>query len=93
MRFEDLCQSNKLKILMYLIEVGATNISDISRRFSMNYRQLNKAIQDLVNAGLIIEKRYGRARILEINKEDPRITALRTLIKVFEDANRSIIKT
>jgi len=92
MRFEDLCQSNKLKILMYLIEVGATNISDISRRFSMNYRQLNKAIQDLVNAGLIIEKRYGRARILEINKEDPRIAALRTLIKVFEDANGSIIK-
>jgi len=83
MRIEELCQSNKFKILIYLIEVGATNVSDISRRFSMNYRQLNKAIQELVSAGLIIEKRYGRARILEINREDPRIRALKNLVETF----------
>ena len=83
MRIEELCQNNKLRVLIYLLEVGATNISDVIRRLSINYRQLSRAIDELVKEGLISEKRYGRARILEINWRDPRILALKRLLEAF----------
>ena len=87
MRIEELCHNNKLRILIYLLEVGATNISDVVRRLSINYRQLTRAIDELAKEGLINEKRYGRARILEINWRDPRISALKQLLEAFEGRN------
>jgi DNA-binding transcriptional ArsR family regulator len=43
-----------------------------------------KHLEELKRMGLVEERRYGRLRIYEINLRDPRVSALRDIIRSLE---------
>jgi DNA-binding transcriptional ArsR family regulator len=74
----------RVKVLKSLAERGEMNISDITRRTSLNHATTSMHLKRLCELGIVEEKRFGRIRIFRFKKEDPRAWAIQTLFESFK---------
>ncbi|MCD6301361.1 MAG: winged helix-turn-helix transcriptional regulator [Staphylothermus sp.] len=60
--------SSKEQILEVLEKYGELNISKLARITGLHYRVLIKRLKELVEEGLVEERRFGRLRLFRIRK-------------------------
>ncbi|MDH5811095.1 MAG: ArsR family transcriptional regulator [Candidatus Methanomethyliaceae archaeon] len=81
---EILSSKGRIKVLKVLAERGELNISDITRRASLNHATTSSHLKRLCELGIVEEKRFGRIRIFRLKREDPRAWAIQTLFDSFK---------
>jgi len=85
MELEELLSSKgRVRVLKVLLRDGQANISRLIRETGLHHRLVVKHLEELKRIGLVEERRYGRLRIYEINLRDPRVSALRDLLRSLE---------
>jgi len=85
MGLEELLSSKgRVRVLKVLLRDGQANISRLIRETGLHHRLVVKHLEELKRMGLVEERRYGRLRIYEINLRDPRVSALRDLLRSLE---------
>lgn len=60
--------NSKEQILEVLKKYGELNISKLARITGIHYRVLVKRLKELVEEGLVEERRFGRLRLFRIKK-------------------------
>lgn len=80
MSLEVLGSRPKMKILSILLNVGELNITMLVKQSGLGYRTVEHHIRELQELGLVAEKRFGRIRIVELRRSDPRISSLRRFL-------------
>ncbi len=78
---EILGSPGRVRILRVLANHGELNITRLVRETGMHYRLVNRHIEVLKRHGVVVEKRFGRARIVALNMENP---LTRTLLRIFQ---------
>jgi len=78
----------RVKVLKSLAERGEMNISEITRKTSLNHTTTSAHLRRLCDLGIVEEKRFGRIRIFRFKKEDPRAWAIQTLFESFKKGSR-----
>jgi len=73
---EILGSPGRIRILRILAEHQEVNITRIVRETGMHYRLVNKHIEVLKKHGIVIEKRFGRARLIALNRDNPLVEKL-----------------
>jgi len=85
MDVEDVFSSRlRIKILKILVQVGELNVSEIARRFSVNYNTTKEHLKVLEDEGLLQHKVFGRIRLYRLNEHSPKTNAIRNLIEIWE---------
>ncbi|MDT7866494.1 MAG: ArsR family transcriptional regulator [Desulfurococcales archaeon] len=79
-----LSSKGRIRVLRILLREGQVNISRLIRETGLHHRLVVKHLEELKRMGLVEERRYGRLRIYEANLQDPRVSALRELLKTLE---------
>lgn len=74
----------RFRIVRFLLKEGQANISRIVRETRLPHRLVKKHLKELMEKGLVVEKRYGRLKLYEIDLTDPRINATRRLLEELE---------
>jgi predicted transcriptional regulator len=78
-----LASSCRRRILKALQKVGRANVMELVRKVNSTYSQVNPNLQILEKEGIIVDERFGRIRIIRLNKENKKtpllLQALRTL--------------
>ena len=59
---------SRVKILVVLAKMGELNISAVSKKTKLNHSRVCEHIEKLQNLQIIEQKRYGRIRIIRLNK-------------------------
>jgi len=60
---------------------------ELVRRVNSTYNQVNANLLVLAQEGIINEERYGRVRIIKLNRENPKTTLLLQAIKILINRN------
>ncbi len=85
MNIETLCESKgRFRVLKFLLEEGQANISRIIRETGLPHRLVEKHLEALKEAGVVVERRIGKLRIFEVDLTDARISATRQLLRELE---------
>jgi len=85
MSLEELLSSKgRVRILRILLEEGQVNVTRLVRVTGLHHRLVVKHLEELKRMGLVEERRYGRLRVYEVNFKDPRVSALRELLRSLE---------
>ena len=74
----------RIKVLRFLLEEGYSNITRIVRETGLPYKSVVRHLRVLQDEGLVVERRYGRLRVFEVDLSNPRIGAIRDLIRELE---------
>ncbi len=83
---EDILGSKgKVKILKVLMRLGEANITRIARETRLHHKYVEKHLNDLVNQGIVAEKRYGRIRMYSLRLDNPKVLLILHLIKSLEE--------
>jgi len=75
-----LSSAGRIRILQYLSCSGEDNLTDIARKTSQSYTATARHLDQLVEAGVVQEKNYGRVRIFRLCVEREQVRMLRDLI-------------
>ena len=75
-----LSSTGRIRILQQLAHIGEANLTEIARRTSQSYTATARHLEQLVQAGVVQEKNYGRVRIFRLRIETERVRKLRDLI-------------
>ena len=75
-----LSSAGRIRILQHLSHFGEDNLTDIARKTSQSYTATARHLEQLVQAGVVQEKNYGRVRIFRLRIETERVRKLRDLI-------------
>ncbi len=85
MNLEKILRSpGRIKVLHYILDKGQVNITRIIRETGLPHKLVSKYIKELEEVGIVSERRYGRLRVIEANLLDPKVSALREIIKELE---------
>lgn len=85
MKIEELITSKgKIKILKILLKNGQTNISRIVRETGLNHKRVEKHLEELKKANIVIERRYGKLRVYEANLDNPQTIKLKKILETLE---------
>lgn len=76
--------SCRRRILQVLSNSGQTNIMDLVRKVNGAYNQVNLNLQILREEGIIYDERFGRMRLVRLNKENPRTQLLLQALNLLE---------
>ncbi len=57
------------KIIEVLTLYGELNITRIAREAGLNFRVASKYLKELVQQGIVEERRYGRLRLFKLRKK------------------------
>jgi predicted transcriptional regulator len=89
-----LASSCRRRILKVLWGIGRANVMELVRKVNSTYSQVNPNLQILREEGVIFDERFGRMRIIRLNKENPKTTILLQALKLLETpaSNRHPIK-
>lgn len=79
-----------VKTLRLLAEFGELNASAISRLVGLSYSSTIKSLERLSKMGLLIEKRFGRVRVYQLNPNCPYANLIREMIMRWNDLNARI---
>jgi predicted transcriptional regulator len=78
-----LASSCRRRILKVLWKLGRASVMELVRKVNSTYSQVNPNLQILVKEGIIVDERFGRRRVIRLNKENTKtlllLQALRTL--------------
>lgn len=77
-----LASSCRRKILKVLWEIDRANVMALVRKVNSTYSQVNSNLRILAEEGIIKDERYGRLRIIRLNKENPKTKLLLQAIKI-----------
>jgi DNA-binding MarR family transcriptional regulator len=73
----------QLRILKTLTEYQpGLNLAQLQKRISTTHKVLTRNIEQLKQKGLLTEHKYGRIRIIELNKENLKT---QLIIKLFQE--------
>lgn len=75
----------RLRVLKLLLEEGQVNITRVVKETGLHHRLVVKHMNELKSMGLVEERRYGRLRLFEVDMTDPRISALRDMMRSIEE--------
>ncbi len=85
MNLEKILRSpGRIKVLRYILDKGQVNITRIIRETGLPHKLVSKYVKEFEEAGIVSERRYGRLRIVEANLLDPKVSALKEIIKELE---------
>ena len=73
--------------MKFLWRVDSVNVMELVRRVNSTYNQVNANLLVLAQEGIINEERYGRVRIIKLNRENPKTTLLLQAIKILINRN------
>lgn len=79
-----LSSKGRVRILKVLLEEEQVNITRLVRETGLHHRLVVRHLEELKEMGLVEERRYGRLRVFEVNLKDPRVSALRELLRSIE---------
>jgi DNA-binding transcriptional ArsR family regulator len=82
-----LASSCRRKILKVLLKIEKTNVMDLVRKMNSTYSQVNPNLQILEEARIVMDQRYGRMRVIRLNKENPKTILLLQALKILETSN------
>jgi len=89
MDVEDVFSSRlRMKIIKLLIQLGELNVSQITRRLSVNYNTINKHLKVLEDEGLVHCRRYGRIRLYRFNEHSEKAKTVQNLVETWEQAQK-----
>lgn len=87
MEIEEVFSSKpRLKILKLLVRLGTLNVSDISKRIGLNYTATNKHLEILEAEEILMERTYGRIRMVRFNDASAKAKAVQVLIETWGQA-------
>ncbi len=75
-----LASKGRLRLLKALLKREAANINTLIKDTGLPHRLVSKYVKDLVEAGLALERRYERLRIIEIDYTNPKTLLLKELL-------------
>ena len=75
-----LSSTGRIRILQHLAHIGEANLTEIARQTGQSYTPTARHLDQLVEAGVVQEKNYGRVRIFRLRIETERVRKLRELI-------------
>jgi predicted transcriptional regulator len=78
-----LASSCRRKILRVLSR-KRLNVMELVRKVNSTYNQVNSNLQILREEGIIFDERFGRMRVIRLNKENPKTMVLLQALKVLE---------
>jgi predicted transcriptional regulator len=85
MDIEDVFSSKlSIKIVKILMQMGELNVSEIARRFHVNYNTISKHLKVLEDEGIIQHKVFGRIRLYRLNENSLKAKAAYNLIETWE---------
>ncbi|GAB6147924.1 ArsR family transcriptional regulator [Stetteria hydrogenophila] len=85
MKLEELFGSRgRIKILKLILEEGEINITRLVKLSGLHYNLVMKHVEHLLSLNIVRVKNLGRIRIVEANFDDPKVVALRDLIRTIE---------
>lgn len=76
----------KLRILLVLLDLGEATPTQISKALGLSYSTVSKHLSELLEAGLVNEKRFGRVRVVTINKIPEASNGLARLLECLKGA-------
>jgi DNA-binding transcriptional ArsR family regulator len=79
---EDLIGKTAQKILLHLFHYGETYASAVSKDLSTSLGQVQRSLDHLENAGLLISKRLGKTRVYSFNPKSAYTKTFRELVKI-----------
>jgi DNA-binding transcriptional ArsR family regulator len=79
-----LASSCRRKILKVLLKVGETNVMNLISKANSTYSQVNHNLQILEQEEIVTENRFGRVRLIKLNRENPKTTLLLQAMKLLE---------
>ena len=88
-----LSSAGRIRILQLLSHNGEDNLTDIARKTSQSYTATARHLEQLVEAGVIQEKNYGRVRIFRLRIETERVRRLRELITEWDQSSGGSLET
>ena len=77
-----IASSCRQKILETLSKVGQTYVMDLVRKVNSTYTQVNRNLGILEKEGIVKSKRYGRVRIIRLNRENPKTEAILKALEI-----------
>lgn len=77
-----MASSCRQKILVALSEVGQIYVMNLVRKVNSTYTQVNRNLGILEKGGIVKSKRYGRVRIIRLNRESPKTKALLKALEI-----------
>jgi predicted transcriptional regulator len=60
------------------------NGMELVRKVNSTYNQVNSNLQILREEGIIFDERFGRMRVIRLNKENPKTMVLLQALKILE---------
>jgi DNA-binding transcriptional ArsR family regulator len=75
-----LSSSGRIRILTLLSEVEQLHLTEIAKRTEQSYSAAERHLGDLLQAGIVEERDYGRVRVFKLNLANDRAKLLRELI-------------
>jgi len=76
-----LSSKGRIRIVKILLKYGATNINTLIRESGLTHKLVAKYISELKEENLVVERRYGRLRVVEINYQNPKVSMLKMLLE------------
>jgi len=74
----------RIRVLRVILERGQINVSRLARETGLHHRIVSKYIEEFRSMGIVDERRYGRLRVIEANLLDPKVAALRRILRELE---------
>jgi hypothetical protein len=81
------------KIIRILCKVGSTNMMNLVRLTNSTYNQVNPSILTFGKEGIVTEQRYGRVRMITLERENPKTRLLLQALKILNSENTPTKKT
>ncbi|MEM1556981.1 MAG: ArsR family transcriptional regulator [Thermoproteota archaeon] len=79
--FEEISHSVSVsRIFWRLFRNGEMNISQIIRQTGLNHKIVKKSLAVMIDKGFVREKSFGRVRIYFLNKDNPNIRMLLSIL-------------
>lgn len=75
-----LSSSGRIRILTLLSEVEQLHLTEIAKRTDQSYSATERHLGDLLEAGIVEERDYGRVRVFKLNLTNDRARLLQELI-------------
>lgn len=76
-----LSSKGRIRVIKILLKYGATNINTLIRESGLTHKLVTKYISELKEENLVVERRYGRLRVVEINYQNPKVSMLKMLLE------------
>ena len=75
-----LSSSGRIRILTVLSEVEQLHLTEIAKRTDQSYSATERHLSDLLQAGIVEERDYGRVRVFKLNLTNDHAKLLLELI-------------